>query len=1122
MPIDIQRLTPTELVRLLNSTPQGTVISAPQLHRQMDRAGYRIGDGRTINFLRYTSWLAKEFHKGADRPTYQDRMRRQAEREKFATMTASDIAPIPDVANPERRAAATARLQVFCETYFQRVFYRLPWSDDHIRVLGLIEKCILDGGLFAFAMPRGSGKTTLARMAGLWAILTGARPYVCLIGGSEDRATDLLLNIRRVILSPEATELRDDFPEALYPLWALRNNARKQIGQHLNGEPTYCTWAADKLIFPTVSGDNLPPSLRDMGTSTCSGSIITVTSLDSNMRGQQQTKMDGTIIRPSLVLLDDPQTRQALDVDTPIATDCGFKRMGDICVGDRVFDERGILCHVTDISPVFEGRRCYRVVFDDDSSVVADAGHLWETSTALQRTNQRRRITNPDPSYARRPQCQPKAPVLLRTTEDIRCSLYGEGGRLNHSIEFNGELELPKRTLPVPPYTLGAWLGDGHSACGRITGMDNEVFVRVMKDGFDLGKEYRRQSPPNQAVTRTVLGLGKLLRKNGLLHNKHIPSQYYFAAYSQRLDLLRGLLDTDGWVSFVRKGVAGPRCNFANTNKKLIDGVVYLCRSIGIKARITYDARLNEVNACPIWNVSFITTLPVFTIMRKAARLPSHIKPSSTRRYVAAIVDVHSRPVKCIAVDSPSHLYLCGDALIPTHNSARSASQTAVRLQLLNGDVLGLAGPGEKIAAFLTCTKIYEGDLADSVLDRKRYPQWQGICTKMVYSWPTNTRLWDQYRALRDDSLRTGNGGKEATEFYATNREAMDVGGKVAWEIRKNDDEISAIQHAFNLRCDMGEEAFEAEYQNEPSSKQEMEAIMLSPQEVAERFNGRKRGEVPADCSKITAFIDVHKEVLFYCVVAWRPDFTGYVIDYGTEPDQRRSYFTLANATRTLTKTHPHMGDDGAIQAGLEKLVGELLGRPWQHAGGGVMRIDRLLVDMGYKASLVAAVKHKAGGSTMVLAKGIGLRAGTKPIAMYQRRAGWTLGFNWYSPSVRRTHEFPHVCNDVNYWKSFVHAHLAIGAGDPGALTFFGTHHSEHTLFAEHISGSESYQLTFGQGRQVQEWRPRVERPDNHWFDCLVGCCAAASQIGVGQQFGAGREVRKKVRIADLKAEIAR
>jgi hypothetical protein len=736
---DVKQLSPTELVRLVNSTPLGTVLSAPRLHRQMNQAGLRIGDGRTIHLVRYVAWLALEAERPLPTPmAYEERKRREAERNRLKALTGQDIGPLPDVADPQRRQDACASFKTFCETYFPQVFYR-PWSTDHLRVLAKIEQCVRKGGLFAFAMPRGSGKTAMASLGGLWAVLIGARPFVCLIGGAKDAAQKLLANIRATILSPEYETFRADFPEALYPLFMLRNNARRQGGQHIDGELTCCTWGHDRLVFPTVTGERLPKALREWGLerSPASGSIITTTSLDANMRGQQHTTMDGNIIRPSLVFLDDPQTRE----------------------------------------------------------------------------------------------------------------------------------------------------------------------------------------------------------------------------------------------------------------------------------------------------------------------------------------------------------------------SARSFDQTNYRMSLLNGDVLGMAGPGEKIAAFLACTKMYEGDLGDRVLDRAKSPQWQGECTKMVYGWPTSEKLWDEYHHIRDQSLREGNGGREATEFYASRRAEMDAGAVVAWPERYSADELSAIQHAMNWRFDMGDEAFNAEFQNDPVGQQVAENI-LTPKQVAERFNGRKRGEVPLSCTAITAFVDVHKEMLFWCVTAWEADFTGFVIDYGTFPEQRRSFFSQKDPPRPLGKAFPGMAEDGAIQAGLENLVGELLQREWPRAGGGVLRIDRLLADMGYKAGIVAAIKHKAGGSAMMLSKGVGIRAGSRPISMYQRKPGWQIGHNWYTPSIRGTAEFPHVCIDVNFWKSFVHERLAVAPGDPGAMTLFGKAAGDHALFAEHVAGSETWTPTHGYGRDVQEWKLRPTRPDNHWFDCLVGCAAVASMVG--------------------------
>jgi hypothetical protein len=160
------------------------------------------------------------------------------------------------------------------------------------------------------------------------------------------------------------------------------------------------------------------------------------------------------------------------------------------------------------------------------------------------------------------------------------------------------------------------------------------------------------------------------------------------------------------------------------------------------------------------------------------------------------------------------------------------------------------------------------------------------------------------------------------------------------------------------------------------------------------------------------------------------------------------------------------------------------------------MRIDRLLVDMGYKPGIVASVKHKSGGSAMMLYKGLGIKAGSKPMSSYARRPGETIGHHWYTPNVNRTAEFPHVASDVNYWKTFTHSALATSAGDPGSLTIFGQA-KDHELFAQHIAASETWTTTQGHGRTVHEWTLMPGKPDNHWLDCLTGCAVAASMVGI-------------------------
>jgi hypothetical protein len=135
-----------------------------------------------------------------------------------------------------------------------------------------------------------------------------------------------------------------------------------------------------------------------------------------------------------------------------------------------------------------------------------------------------------------------------------------------------------------------------------------------------------------------------------------------------------------------------------------------------------------------------------------------------------------------------------------TDESARSISQSAQRMAILNGAINGLAGPGKRVAQIMPCTVIRAGDVADKILDRKENPHWFGERTKMLYKFPTNVKLWKRYEKILHEEIAADRDGSRATEFYRENREAMDEGAEVAWPARFNEDEISALQNAMNIR----------------------------------------------------------------------------------------------------------------------------------------------------------------------------------------------------------------------------------------------------------------------------------------------------------------------------------
>src|SRR5574343_892877 len=185
----------------------------------------------------------------------------------------ADHFPPEDTIDWKRRNECGKSLRLFLETYFQESFW-LAWSPDHLRIIAQLETAIIEGGLFAYAMPRGSGKSTLVERAALWAILYGHRRYVCMIGATQDAAENLLLHIKSILQFNLL--LLQDFPCACYPIVKLENRSSRTNGQHYGGSPTLITWVNDKLVFPTIERKD----------SSCNGSVITTAGITGSVRGQ--------------------------------------------------------------------------------------------------------------------------------------------------------------------------------------------------------------------------------------------------------------------------------------------------------------------------------------------------------------------------------------------------------------------------------------------------------------------------------------------------------------------------------------------------------------------------------------------------------------------------------------------------------------------------------------------------------------------------------------------------------------------------------------------------------------------------------------------------------------------
>lgn len=217
--------------------------------------------------------------------------------------------------------------------------------------------------------------------------------------------------------------------------------------------------------------------------------------------------------------------------------------------------------------------------------------------------------------------------------------------------------------LLVPPYTMGAWLGDGTSSRGRFTGADPEICDNIRSDGFQVRDSSR------VAQEHYIYGLTTGLRAANVLRNKHIPLDYLRASSTQRLALLQGLMDTDGTVD------ADGACELSFNNQRLAEDSLELIRSLGIKARIrvgesSYRDKTGEKKVTGSRHrIGFTTALPVFRLQRKLDRLPQKVRDTQNWLYIRSITPVPPRPAQCIQVDSSDSTYLAA-GFVPTHNTA--------------------------------------------------------------------------------------------------------------------------------------------------------------------------------------------------------------------------------------------------------------------------------------------------------------------------------------------------------------------------------------------------------------------------------------------------------------------
>jgi replicative DNA helicase len=429
-----------------------------------------------------------------------------------------------------------------------------------------------------------------------------------------------------------------------------------------------------------------------------------------------------------IVLAARPALGKALALDTPLPTPTGWTTMAEVRVGDQLLAIDGTPTTVVAATEVMTGRPCYEVTFDDGSVLLADGQHQWLTETRASRKSRQAAAVG----YNRYRNQRTFAAV--RTTEEIAATLRCETAdrRLNHSVPTARALALPNAELPVPPYALGVWLGDGHSASARFTSDDPEISMRIESVGLRSerlagggGRLYSirmPQEPPVAARSCVVCGksfipalsqvrtcgrscggrakgievpvagptcvdCGRPTGGNRRCRTCHRTG----ATVAGRLRGLGVLGDKHIPASYLRAsepqrrellaglldtdGTVAPSgsVQFTVTNERLALGVRELLHSLGYRTGWSTRAVHGRGAATSTaYVITFTTDDEVFALERKKLAHKERRRrstPRLTSRFVTSVRRVESVPVRCVEIDHPDHLYLAGPSMIPTHNS---------------------------------------------------------------------------------------------------------------------------------------------------------------------------------------------------------------------------------------------------------------------------------------------------------------------------------------------------------------------------------------------------------------------------------------------------------------------
>lgn len=353
-----------------------------------------------------------------------------------------------------------------------------------------------------------------------------------------------------------------------------------------------------------------------------------------------------------VVCLADFQVGKALEDSTPVLTTEGWTTHGELRPGMCVYGRDGKPKRILAVTGSTE-QDLYDVVFPEGRTLRASSGHLWSGCRRMHPKGDTSRWEDRE--------------MTLTTKEIAKITRMRVGRMRPFKVRGHAPVDLPEADLPIDPYILGFWLGDGCSADGSISKgpVDREHLLT-------MGHEIKAKPG---ICTVLVDGLTSALRLTGLQKNKHIPAAYLSSSAGQRLALLQGLLDSDGYCD-PKSGYI----EFSNTNKAIIDGLLTLLHLEGVAPKVTTAIGHYEGVQCKqYWRVHFRADRTMFRLERKGR----HQRPSTERKdHRLSVIDVIPAGrgmAQCITVEGGE--YLAGRELTLTHNcGSGGGTEDTIRL----------------------------------------------------------------------------------------------------------------------------------------------------------------------------------------------------------------------------------------------------------------------------------------------------------------------------------------------------------------------------------------------------------------------------------------------------------